>query len=336
MKIQNVTVAGGGVLGSQIAYQCAYAGFHVTTYLRSEASVQRAQPKVARLHKIYQAELTAAKEHGGAVSRGLIFNGDAATADYDALLRQADEAFAHFHYETDLAAAVADADLVIEAVFEDMKIKRDIFAKLEARCRPDTIFCTNSSVMSPSEISAELQHRERFVGTHFWNPGHLIPLVEVVKSDASSDEVAQTVMDVLASAGKEPVLCKKDVPGFIANRMQHALWREAISIVERGIADAATVDKAVRYSFGLRLPQLGPMENADMVGTDLTYNIHDYILKDLEDSHEPSPLLKKLRDEGKIGFKTGEGFQTWTPGQIKASNEGLNDYLVDMLYGKKK
>ena len=229
---------------------------------------------------------------------------------------------------------VKNADLVIEAVFEDMKIKRETFAKLEDRCRPDTILCTNSSVMSPSEISAELKHRERFVGTHFWNPGHLIPLVEVVKSDASSDEAAQTVMEVLASVGKEPVLCKKDVPGFIANRMQHALWREAISIVERGIADAATVDKAVKYSFGLRLPQLAPMENADMVGTDLTYNIHDYILKDLEDSHEPSPLLKQLRDEGKIGFKTGEGFQKWTPEQAANSNADLNEYLIRMLYGK--
>lgn len=238
-------------------------------------------------------------------------------------------------FTTDLDSdIVKDADLVIEAVFEDMQIKRDIFAKLEERCRPDTIFCTNSSVMSPSEISAELKHRERFVGTHFWNPGHLIPLVEVVKSDASSDEVAQTVMDVLASVGKEPVLCKKDVPGFIANRMQHALWREAISIVERGIADAATVDKAVKYSFGLRLPQLAPMENADMVGTDLTYNIHDYILKDLEDSHEPSPLLKQLRDEGKIGFKTGEGFQKWTPEQAAKANADLNEYLIRMLYGK--
>jgi len=239
-------------------------------------------------------------------------------------------------FTTDMdSELVSRADLVIEAVFEDMKIKRETFAKLEERCRPDAIFCTNSSVMSPSEISAELKHRERFVGTHFWNPGHLIPLVEVVKSDASSDEVAQTVMDVLASAGKEPVLCRKDVPGFIANRMQHALWREAISIVERGIADAATVDKAVRYSFGLRLPQLGPLENADMVGTDLTYNIHDYILKDLEDSHQPSPLLKRLRDEGKIGFKTGEGFQAWTEEQIAASKEGLNDYLVKMLYSNK-
>ena len=229
---------------------------------------------------------------------------------------------------------VKNADLVIEAVFEDMKIKRETFAKLEARCRPDTIFCTNSSVMSPSEISAELKHRERFVGTHFWNPGHLIPLVEVVKSDASSEETAQTVMEVLRSVGKKPVLCKKDVPGFIANRMQHALWREAISIVEHGIADAATVDEAVKYSFGLRLPQLGPMENADMVGTDLTYNIHDYILKDLEDSHEPSPLLRQLGDEGKIGFKTGEGFQKWTPDQVAQSNAELNEYLIRMLYGK--
>lgn len=215
-----------------------------------------------------------------------------------------------------------------------MKVKQETFAKLEARCSADTIFCTNSSVMSPSQISEHLQHRERFVGTHFWNPGHLIPLVEVVKSDASSDEVAETVMEVLRSAGKKPVLCKKDVPGFIANRMQHALWREAISIVENGIADAATVDEAVRYSFGLRLPQLGPMENADMVGTDLTYNIHDYILKDLEDSHKPSKLLAGLKEAGKTGFKTGEGFQSWTPEQAAASNAALNEYLIWMLYQK--
>ena len=239
------------------------------------------------------------------------------------------------HFTNDIDSdLVKNADLVIEAVFEDMNIKRETFAKLEARCAEDTIFCTNSSVMSPSEISRDLKHRERFVGTHFWNPAHLIPLVEVIKSDASSDETAQTVMEVLRSVGKKPVLCKKDVPGFIANRMQHALWREAISIVEHGIADAATVDEAVKYSFGLRLPQLAPMENADMVGTDLTYNIHDYILKDLEDSHEPSPLLKQLRDEGKIGFKTGEGFQKWTPEQVAKSNADLNEYLIRMLYGK--
>ncbi len=232
------------------------------------------------------------------------------------------------------SSLVSSADFVIEAVFEDMNIKQDTFAKLEARCRKDTIFCTNSSVMSPSQISEKLEHRERFAGTHFWNPGHLIPLVEVVKSDATSDEVARTIMDVLRSAGKKPVLCKKDVPSFIANRMQHALWREAISIVENGIADAATVDEAIRYSFGLRLPQLGPMENADMVGTGLTYNIHDYILKHLEDSHEPSRLLKELKDTGKTGFQSGEGFQKWTEEQAAESSASLNEYLIRMLYGK--
>ena len=306
--IKYILICGAGMMGKNIAFVMASnPAYQVGVYYLYETDVP-----------------------GGirANTRQLIAKGALTEEELDARLSR-------ISFTTDLdSELVSRADLVIEAVFEDMKIKRETFAKLEARCRPDTIFCTNSSVMSPSEISAELRHRERFVGTHFWNPGHLIPLVEVVKSDASSDETAQTVMEVLSSAGKEPVLCKKDVPGFIANRMQHALWREAISIVERGIADAATVDKAVRYSFGLRLPQLGPMENADMVGTDLTYNIHDYILKDLEDSHEPSPLLTRLRDEGKLGFKTGEGFQTWTPQQIEQSKEALNDYLVDMLYGK--
>lgn len=229
---------------------------------------------------------------------------------------------------------VKQADFVIEAVFEDMQVKRETFAKIEERVQIDTILCTNSSVMSPSEISSRLKNKERFAGTHFWNPAHLIPLVEVVKSDSTNEETVQTVMEVLASVGKHPVLCKKDVPGFIANRMQHALWREAISIVEKGIADAKTVDEAVRYSFGLRLPQLGPMENADMVGTDLTYSIHEYILRDLEDSHVPSLLLKNLKEEGKIGFKSGEGFQIWTDEQKADSAADLNEYLIRMIYGK--
>jgi 3-hydroxybutyryl-CoA dehydrogenase len=229
---------------------------------------------------------------------------------------------------------IKKADMVIEAVFEDMAIKQETFAKLEERCRADTIFCTNSSVMSPSEISAKLKHRERFVGTHFWNPGHLIPLVEVVMSDATSDETAAVVMKILSAVGKHPILCRKDVPGFIANRMQHALWREAVYIVEQGIADAKTVDEAVRYSFGLRLPQLGPLENADMIGLDLTYNIHNYILKHLCDAKEPSPLLTRLKNEGKLGFKSGEGFRKWTDGEKKQSTEALNEYLINALAEK--
>ncbi len=246
-----------------------------------------------------------------------------------------EDCLSRISFTTDIdSELVSRADMVIEAVFEDMKIKHETFAKLEARCRPDCLFCTNSSVMSPSEISSELEHRERFVGTHFWNPGHLIPLVEVVKTDATADGVAERVIEALTSAGKKAVLCKKDVPGFIANRLQHALWREAISIVEHGIADAETVDIAIKNSFGLRLPQLSALENSDMVGTQLTWNIHSYVLPYLEDSHEPSPLLKKMLDEGKLGFKSGKGFKTWTPQQIDKCNADLNEYLIRMLYGK--
>ena len=301
MEIKNVLIAGGGMMGKNIAFVfSSNPAYDITVYDLFPTDVYAGIRKNTEPLGLSEEELS--------------------------------ERLSRISFTTDLDSdLIKKADLVIEAVFEDMKVKRETFAKLEERCRPDTIFCTNTSVMSPSEISAELKYRERFVGTHFWNPGHLIPLVEVVKSDATSDETANTVMEVLAAVGKEPVLCKKDVPGFIANRMQHALWREAISIVENGIADAETVDKAVRYSFGLRLPQLGPIENADMVGLDLTYNIHDYILQHLEDSHKPSPLLTKLREEGKLGFKSGEGFQSWTPEQIAVSNAALNEYLVRML-----
>lgn len=235
---------------------------------------------------------------------------------------------------------VRAADLVVECVLEDMQLKQDLFAQLEGIVSEDCIFCTNTSVMSPTEISAKCVHKERLVGTHFWNPGFLIPLVEVVRTEATTDEVVETVMNVLTRAGKKPVLCKKDVPGFIANRMQHALWREAISIVERGIADAKTVDDAVKYSFGLRLPYLPPLVNSDMVGTQLTYNIHNYVLADLEDRHDASPLLQQMLDEGRLGFRAEtkdgvkEGFMTYTENEIARINGGLNEYLIKMLYGK--
>ncbi len=306
--IKNILICGAGMMGKNIAFVMA-----------SNPDFQVA------LYDLYETDVEA----------GIRTNTKQLVEKAVITEEQLAERLSRISFTTDIdSELVSSADFVIEAVFEDMKIKQETFAKLEARCRKDTIFCTNSSVMSPSEISSKLEHRERFVGTHFWNPGHLIPLVEVVKSDASSDEVAQTVMDVLRSAGKKPVLCKKDVPGFIANRMQHALWREAIYIVEQGIADAATVDEAVRYSFGLRLPQLGPITNSDMVGTQLTYNIHDYILKDLCDSHEPSPILKEMLDEGKLGFKSGEGFLKWTEEDVAKQNADLNEYLIRMLYGK--
>jgi len=140
----------------------------------------------------------------------------------------------------------------------------------------------------------------------------------------------------MKKAGKHPVKCMKDVPGFIANRLQHALWREAISIVENGIADAATVDEAIKNSFAIRLPVLGPIENADMVGLDLTLSIHDYIFKYLDSSPSPSPLLRQKVKDGDLGFKTGKGFQNWSAEDVKQSRENLLNYLIEWTKSQKK
>lgn len=306
-EIRDILIAGGGMMGKNIAFVMTKVKHHrVTVYDLIPTDVTAGICKNTRL---------------------LVEKGVLPREEYE-------ERLGRIRFTTALdEAATEETDLVIEAVFEDMNTKQETFAALEARCRPDTYFCTNSSVMSPSEISRRLRHRERFVGTHFWNPAHLIPLVEVIRTDATADGVAETVMDVLAAAGKIPCLCRKDVPGFIANRLQHALWREAISLVERGIADAQTVDTAIKNSFGLRLPQLGALENSDMVGTQLTYNIHSYVLPYLEDSHRPSPLLGTMLEQGKLGFKSGEGFYHWTETETARCAESLNEYLIRMLYG---
>ncbi len=312
--IKNILICGGGMMGSAIAQ--VMAGLNdvkITVYDKFPVDIEA---KIRNNTKLL-------------VEKEIITEQDV------------DDIISKVSFTQDIESeGVRNADLVVECVLEDMQMKQDLFAQLEGIVAEDCIFCTNTSVMSPTEIASKCVHKERLVGTHFWNPGFLIPLVEVVKTDATSDEVAETVMDVLEKAGKKPVLCKKDVPGFIANRMQHALWREAISIVERGIADAKTVDDAVKYSFGLRLPYLPPLVNSDMVGTQLTYNIHNYVLADLEDRHDASPLLQKMLDEGKMGFRAEtkdgvkEGFMAYTEDEIAAINGGLNEYLIKMLYNK--
>lgn len=230
--------------------------------------------------------------------------------------------------------AVKDTDFIIECIPENMELKQNLFRYLESICPEDVIFATNTSVMSITEIGERIEKKSRLVGTHFWNPPYLIPLVEVIKSNHTSDEVMNVTFELLKKVNKKPVKVNRDVPGFLANRLQHALWREAISIVEHGIADAATVDEAIKLSFGLRLPRLSPMENADMVGLDLTLAIHSYLLKHLENSTEPSPLLQEKIKKGELGFKTGKGFQSWTQEQIQESNKSLRDYLIKVIYNK--
>ncbi|GIX15129.1 MAG: 3-hydroxyacyl-CoA dehydrogenase family protein [Paracoccaceae bacterium] len=217
-----------------------------------------------------------------------------------------------------LAEAVRGAAVVFEAAPEKLELKRQIFSALEAHAPADALLASNTSVIQIGKITGHLQRRERALGTHWWNPPHMIPLVEVVKTEWTAPEAAGRMFDLLAGAGKTPVMVEKDVPGFIGNRLQHALWREAISLVERGICSAEAVDTVIKASFGRRLAVLGPLENADLVGTDLTLDIHENVLFDLESRPGPSPYLKRLVAEGKLGMKTGEGFHSWTPDRADA------------------
>jgi 3-hydroxybutyryl-CoA dehydrogenase len=207
---------------------------------------------------------------------------------------------------------VRDADYVVEAIVEDLPLKQKLFAEIERHVRPDTILASNTSVIPITSIMEGLKARERALGTHWWNPPFLVPLVEVIETQWTSPETVAWTMELHRIAGKKPAHVKKDVPGFIGNRLQHALWREAIALVENGICDAATVDAVIKASFGRRLAVLGPLENADLVGTDLTLAIHNTVLPAIDSRPSSSPYLQKLVADGKLGFKSGEGFRKWS------------------------
>jgi len=241
---------------------------------------------------------------------------------------QIDPALERIHTTLSPEEAAGTADFVIEAVSENLALKQSIFEKLDGICRPGTILSTNTSVMSITEIAAKAGNRSRIVGTHFWNPPYLIPLVEVVPGEDTAPETVERTFSLLAAVGKHPVRVKRDVPGFVGNRLQHALWREAISIVDQGIAEPAEVDEVVKMGFGIRLPVLGPLENADLVGLDLTHAIHDYILKHLDASPRPAPILQRKIDQGHLGFKSGVGLQTWADQEIADTRGRLAEHLI--------
>lgn len=219
------------------------------------------------------------------------------------------------------------ADIVFEAAPEKLDLKRRIFAEVEAHAPEGAILASNTSVIPITKIMQDLRLKGRALGTHWWNPPHMIPLVEVIKTEWTDAEAAEMVMDLLADAGKTPVMVEKDVPGFIGNRLQHALWREAISLVENGICSAEAVDDVVKASFGRRLAVLGPLENADLVGTELTLDIHENVLFDLESRQGPSPYLRQLIEDGKLGMASGQGFRDWTPEDADAVRAKVGAHL---------
>ncbi len=227
-----------------------------------------------------------------------------------------------------LADAVHDAELVIEAVAERLDVKQAVFADLILHAPQQALLATNSSVIPVGRIAEHVPdgHAQRILGTHFWNPPDLIPLVEVIPGPRTANWAMDQAMAHLRSAGKEPVRVRQDVvPG---NRLQHALWREALALVEEGVCSPADVDHIIKRSFGLRLAVLGPLENADLVGLKLTQQIHDVVLPSLSRATTPSHVLEERLRAGHGGVKDGVGlYPQWTEEQAAALRQRLTDHL---------
>jgi 3-hydroxybutyryl-CoA dehydrogenase len=224
----------------------------------------------------------------------------------------------------DLTGVPEGAEIVVEAAPEYLSTKSEIFAQLDAHCSPETILTTNTSAIPVTRIAAAATRRERVVGTHFWNPPYTVRLVEVVQAETTSLETVQRTMHVMREIGQEPVHVRRDIPGFIGNRMQHALKREAIALVQAGVCDAETVDFVVKQSFGARLGVMGPLEQSDLVGLDLTLAIQSVLLADLDVSSAPQQLLVDLVAAGKTGVKAGAGFRTWSDADREALERRLD------------
>jgi len=298
-KKQQMAVIGAGLMGHGIALTLARAGQYVTISDPHAETLKSAPKRISDSLKVLGA-------------------------DEDEIAR----ALKMIELCSSIGSAVRKADFVFEAAPEKLDLKRQIFAEVEAHAPEHAVLASNTSVIQITKIMEGLKHPERALGTHWWNPPHMIPLVEVIKTEWTDGDVANRMMALLASAGKTPVMVEKDVPGFIGNRLQHALWREAVSLVERGICDAEAVDTVVKSCFGRRLAVLGPLENADLVGTDLTLDIHENVLFDLESRQGPSPYLKQLVEDGKLGMKSGEGFRKWTEAEAEAVRARVGRHLT--------
>lgn len=293
---QKITIIGAGLMGAGIAQVFACHGHRVSVYDPMDDAR-------TTLHKRISSNLT--------------------------MLGRDDAAADHVTAESDLAVALKGAYACFEAAPEKLALKQSIFADMEAVADHGTMLASNTSVIPITQIARKVKTSNRVLGTHWWNPPYLVPLVEVVPTAMTDPAYVEDMIALLDSVGKKPVHVKKDVPGFVGNRLQHALWREAQALIADGVCDAETVDIVVKNSFGMRLPVLGPIENADMIGLDLTLDIHNTILRELSARKDPSPALLDAIEAGNLGFKTGKGFRSWTDAQMHDLRETLSRYLIE-------
>lgn len=293
-KFESAAVIGTGMMGPGIAMTLALGGVRATILSRQAESAQRGLEKAhSQLDLLASNDLVAAD--AAARAKGLI----SASAEFD--------------------ATVAGVDLVVESAPEDMRFKQALFAHMDRIAKPTAALATNTSGLSVTAIaSACANHPERVITTHFWNPPHLMRLVEIVKGEQTDDSLARAIQELLTRCGKMAVIVKKDTPGQLGNRLQMALVREAIHIVQEGIADVEDVDNVVKNGFGCRLPVYGVFEHQDMVGLDMASSILDYVATDLNCERRSPDLMHRHVAAGELGVKSGKGFYDWS---VKSADE---------------
>ncbi len=291
IKVKKVAIAGAGIMGSSIAQIIAQKGIPAVLYDVDSHFLERSKSLIA----VNQKALVAAGELTDAGS---------------------EEICSKITHTLDIAD-FRDADFVIEAIVEDLEAKHALWAAISELVREDAILTSNTSGLSISRIAEAVRRPERFCGMHWINPPHIVPLVEVICGEHTAPETAEMVFRVAEYVGKKPITVKKDAPGFALNRIQFAVLREAMHIVEAGIADMEDVDKVLKYGLGMRYACLGPFEVADLGGLDTFYRISSYLFRDLSDAKEVPAMLKKRMEEGAFGVKAGKGFYDYSGGRAE-------------------
>lgn len=284
MAIRQIAVIGTGTMGRGIAYLSALAGYETVLFDADVDALDAARAAV---------ESTLRK----GVEKGKVSEEAAAAAA------------ARVQVATDLEPAVRGADLIIEAVPEILDLKRDLFAQADLYCGEHTIHATNTSSISITTLAGNVERRDRFVGMHFFNPPHLMKLIEIVRGERTSDATVEEVWQVAQKMGKEPILVR-DSPGFATSRLGVAIGLEAIRMLEEGVASAEDIDRAMMLGYN---HPMGPLRLTDLIGLDVRLGIAEYLASTLGPRFEPPQLLREMVAAGKLGKKTGQGFYTWDP-----------------------
>ncbi|MFB6113601.1 MAG: 3-hydroxyacyl-CoA dehydrogenase family protein [Halodesulfurarchaeum sp.] len=304
--IQAVGVLGAGTMGYGLAMVHAKAGLDVTMFDVDPDALEQATETI---------------ESGLSI---LVEEGNLSPSDRTATLDRIEPT-------TDFDDAAEHADFVIETVPERMDVKREVFSKLDERAPEEAILATNTSGLSIDELASMVDHPERVLGTHWFNPPYIVPLVELIKAEKTDDALVEAMYEYYEAMGKAPVIVNEDIPGFIANRIQLAMDYEAWSLLSRGIASAEDIDRAVKAGFGFRIPALGVFEKADLAGLDVFRDIEDYLMSDLDRGTEPNERLEELVEAGRLGLKSNAGVYDYSDVSRAEAVEQRDRKLVSML-----